>query len=155
MNALVVYDTVYGNTEQVARAVADVLGTGANTRLVRVSEAAGLDLAGIDLLVLGSPTHGWRPTPAMREFLDRLPEGSLRNLPAAVFDTRLRGIRVLTGSAARSLAKTVERMGVRLVLPPESFVVVRSEGPLAEGELTRAMEWARALVERVAAQAKP
>lgn len=150
MNALVVYDSVYGNTQQVARAVSDVLASRANTRLVRVSEAAGLDLAGIDLLMLGSPTHGWRPTPAMRDLLDRLPEGSLRNLPAAAFDTRLRGIRLLTGSAARSLAKTIERMGARLILPPESFLVVRSEGPLAEGELTRATEWARALIDSAA-----
>lgn len=146
MNAPVVYDSQYGNTEHVARTVAEALGTSAEARCVRLDAARPIELQGVDLLVLGSPTQGWGPTPAMRSFLEGVPSEQLRGLTAVCFDTRFRMPRWMTGSAAGVMAGKLREKGVSLLVPPESFFVKRREGPLRSGELDRASAWARMLV---------
>lgn len=84
------------------------------------------------------------PTPAMRSFLGRLPE--VGGGTAACFDTRFDKSPLLTGSAAKAIAKKLGRLGYELVAPPESFFVVDSEGPLTDGELERARAWGASLV---------
>jgi flavodoxin I len=152
MNALVIYDSTFGNTEQVARAIADSLGETGSVRLVRVSEAGPLDLEELDLLVLGCPTQRYKPTPAVQAFLESIPRKALRGLPAVAFGTRYRKARWLTGSAARAIAKGLQKAGASLILPPESFFVAAREGPLEEGELQRAGDWARAVLASFEAQ---
>jgi flavodoxin len=142
MNALVVYDTQYGDTELVAQAIAGALGAHGEVRLILVGAAGPHGLDGGDLLVLGCPTQRHGPTPAFEALLDRLPPERVRGLPAAAFDTRYRMNRLLSGSAARSIARRLRGMGARLVAPPESFFVAGREGPLEEGELARSARWA-------------
>lgn len=147
MKSLVIYDSEFGNTEQIAQVVANRLGEFGQARTLRVEIADPQDLEGIDLLVLGSPTQGWRATQPFKSFVDLFPEGSMDGLPAAVFDTRFKMTEVLTGSAAKRSSKQLRKLGLELLLPPESFFVKSKEGPLYEGELERAASWAVKLAE--------
>ena len=76
MKAVVVYDSKYGNTEQIARAVAEALGTGGDVRAVRGGAVAPADIRDVDLLVVGSPTHAWGPTGAIKAFVQSYSIGS-------------------------------------------------------------------------------
>jgi flavodoxin len=142
MKALVVYDSKFGNTERLARAIAEELGAGEPAVLVAAGAASERDLAGIDLLVVGGPTQGHGLSPALRAFLERIPQEAVRDVPTVTFDTRLSWPRLLSGSAAAGSARRLEKKGARLLVPPESFLVTKGEGPLAEGELARASSWA-------------
>ncbi|NIN65951.1 MAG: flavodoxin [Anaerolineae bacterium] len=146
MNALVVYDSTFGNTESIAEAIADVLAQRGTARLLRVNKVQPGDLEGIDLLVAGCPTQRRKPTPAIVAFLGVTPAAALEGLAVAAFDTRYRRFRLVTGSAARALAKRLRKAGAALLLPPESFFVLGREGPLEEGELGRAADWARKIL---------
>jgi flavodoxin len=152
MNALVVYDSQYGNTEMIARAVAEALNEFGPAQAVRVADADSRKVEAADLVIVGSPTQGWRATPAMRSFLAHVPPEDWAAVSTASFDTRFHKPRLLTGSAARSIAKQLSRAGFPPVLPPESFFVGGTRGPLEEGEVERARRWARAVRERVAAK---
>ncbi|HEU4784897.1 MAG TPA: flavodoxin domain-containing protein [Ktedonobacterales bacterium] len=149
MHALVVYDSQFGNTERIAAAIADTLRTTGEVRLAHVDPAHPLDLEGIDLLILGSPTQGWQSTEAIQALLSDLTPRQLHGRAVACFDTRFQKPRWITGSAARRMAASLRHMGVTLVAPPESFFVEGKEGPLLTGELGRAAVWARALLNRI------
>lgn len=146
MNALVIYDSKFGNTERIARAVAGALE---DARAIRVDQCAPFELEGVDLLVIGSPTQGWRATPAIQTFLREIAMRPLRDLPVACFDTRFDKPRWLTGSAAHMIAKRLREGEARLVVPPECFFVAASEGPLEDGEIERATAWAKDIRARV------
>jgi len=154
MKAMVVYDSVFGNTEQVAQAIGRALGSPEDVRVVQVANVRAEELAGVELLVVGSPTRGFRATPATVSFLRGIPARGLQGARVAAFDTRISmrdpgipGILRLMvkafGYAAKPIADQLERKGGRLAAPPEGFFVNGSEGPLKEGELERAASWAR------------
>jgi flavodoxin len=149
MNALVIYDSTFGNTESLAEAIADVLAQRGTARLLRVNKVQPGDLEGIDLLVAGCPTQRRKPTPAIVAFLGVTPAAALEGLAVAAFDTRYRRPRLVTGSAAKAVAKRLRKAGAALLLPPESFFVMGREGPLEEGELGRAADWARKILNRL------
>lgn len=149
MNALVVYDSQYGNTARIAAVIGDTLRTTGDLRSIRVDEAQPIDLEGVDLLILGSPTQGWAPTKAMQAFIASLSPEQLRGRTVACFDTRFQKPRWLTGSAARVMANRLQKLGVELVVAPESYFVERSEGPLVAGERGRAAVWARIILDKV------
>ncbi|HEU5370366.1 MAG TPA: flavodoxin family protein [Ktedonobacterales bacterium] len=151
MKALVVYDSQYGNTEQIAKAIADTLRALGDVQVVRVNPAHPLDLQGVDLLLVGSPTQGWQPTKAMQDLLANLSPDQLRGVAIACFDTRFQKPRWMTGSAARVMANKFRRMSISPILLPESFFVEQTEGPLRTGELSRAATWARTVLDKVQA----
>src|SRR5687767_14943126 len=126
MRTLVVYETEYGNTEQIARAIAEVLGEHGEARAMavgEVEEVEALSKEGLDLLVVGAPTQRHSlPTP-MRELLEGAPRGALEGLRAMAFDTRYHRTRWITGSAAKEIGKLLRRLGCHLLAPPESFFV--------------------------------
>ena len=160
MKALVVYDSQYGNTERIARTIADTLSASGDVRAIHVDAAHPAELQSVDLLVVGCPTQGWRPTPATQSFLERVSSERIGSLTVACFDTRFRLPRWITGSAAKVMARKLKAKGASLVLEPESFFVKGSEGPLRGGELDRASTWAQMLLEkaevpRPAAQREP
>lgn len=148
MNTLIMYDSTFGNTEQIARAIADTLREHGTVRLFRASKAGSLDLKEADLLVIGGPTQRHGLSPALRAFLERLPRRTLRGLSAATFDTRYHMSAWKSGSAAPRIASRLKRTGASLVVPPESFFVAEREGPLEEGELERAGRWALEVYEQ-------
>jgi len=137
MKILIVYDSTYGNTEEIARAIGEAI-TG-EVKVLRVGEADPSET--FDLLIVGSPTHGGRPTQAIQDFTKRVP--ALNGAPVAAFDTRLSTSLVkIFGYAAGRIGKTLEKKGGTLVKPPEAFFVKGTKGPLREGELERAASWA-------------
>lgn len=159
MNILIVYDSQFGNTERIAQAIAARLGT---ARLLRVEEADALNFSSCDLLIAAGPTQRQKTSPAMRAWLERLPRRSLKDIPAATFDTRYRMSRFLTGSAAERIASRLKHAGARLVVPPESFFMERDVPPQGEkrrhdmehlepGEVERAGDWAAGILERMGA----
>lgn len=155
MKALVVYDSVFGNTEKIAREIGNAIGAGNEAQTVRAADVKDEMLDGIDLLVVGSPTRKFRPTATVVSFLNRLPASRLEGLRAAAFDTRvdldrigspvLRFIINQGGYAARPIAKRLERRGAEIAAELAGFLVENSEGPLKAGELERAATWARHL----------
>jgi len=157
MKAMVVYDSVHGNTRQVAETVAEALRVAADVETREVTEVEPGQLTGLDVLIVGAPTHAFQPTAAARAFLKRIPPGALRGARVAAFDTRISeedvGSGVFSffvkffGYAAEPIAARLKRKGGDLTLPPEGFFVLESEGPLKAGELERAANWARPMVE--------
>jgi flavodoxin len=152
MPALVIYDSAYGNTAQIAEAIRSGLPDGAIIRLISSLDPRHLPEA--DLLVIGSPTQGGRPTPAMLAWLDKLPAASFRGKQFAAFDTRidadrqgigLRFVMGLIGYAAPRIAASLTAKGAKEIAQPTGFIVTGKEGPLAGGEVARAKAWAAAI----------
>jgi flavodoxin I len=144
MKALIVYDSLYGNTEQIAKAIGGAI-TG-EVKVVKVGEANPAEVGAYDLLIVGSPTQGGRHTKPMQEFLGKIPADALKNKNVAAFDTRIKAIWVkLFGYAAGRIADALKDKGGNLVAPAEAFFVKSAKGPLAEGELERAAVWAKGI----------
>ena len=167
MRALVVYESMYGNTHVIASNIAIGLRGTYEVTLVPVAAATAELVAEADLLVVGAPTHRHGlPTassrqrarkaaakpdsgltldpdtggPALEDWLGGLADG---HALAAAFDTRLAGAPVLTGRASRRIGRLLKRHGHRLVTAPESFIV--SQLNLVDGESLRARQWGAAL----------
>lgn len=155
MKTLVIYDSVFGNTEKIAKAI----GEGSGAKVVQVNAVKPEDMAGVELLLVGSPTRGFRPTDGMKKFLKDLSSRSLKGVGVGGFDTRMDvdevDNKVLTfmekifGYAAEPIAKTLVQKGGRQVIPPAGFIVKASEGPLRDGELERAREWGKEALKNV------
>lgn len=142
MKTLVVYDSVFGNTEKIARSIAGALpGT---VKVSRAAEVTPDDVRGADMLVLGSPTVGGRATKPMQDFVQRIPGSVAQRVRLAAFDTRItmKFVR-LFGYAAPRMAEEMALKGSSLKLPAEGFIVKGRNGPLADGELDRAAEWGK------------
>jgi len=144
MNTLIIYDSLYGNTELLARTIGNAV-TG-DLEVARVGDATLSELGSFGLVIVGSPTQGGRPTQAMQDYLGGLP--SLGGAQVAAFDTRLtnRWVKVF-GFAADKIAAALKAHEGDLVAEPEGFFVEGKEGPLVEGELERAEAWARGILE--------
>jgi flavodoxin len=142
MKIMIVYDSTFGNTERIAKAIGGAIAGGAE--VIRVGEVNPAEMKPIDILIVGSPTHGGRPTPAILDFIDRLSESAMKGVKAAAFDTRFSTRLVgIFGYAAEKIADGLKAKGAILVLPPEAFYVRSRKGPLKEGEQEHAATWAR------------
>jgi flavodoxin len=157
MKAMVVYDSVFGNTEKIAQAIGHALGSPEDVEIVQVGNAKPEQLAGLTLLIVGSPTRKFSPTAATTSFLKSIPKNGLKGVKVAAFDTRftvsaIEKVRILAffvkmfGYAAKPIADRLEKKGAGLAVPPEGFYVSDTEGPLLEGELERAADWAKQIV---------
>ncbi len=141
MKTLVIYESFFGNTEKIARAVGMALGL-ADSDIVRVGELNADQLSGLELLIVGSPTRAFQPGPETKVFLKKLPSGSLRGVKVSAFDTRahmnektpgfLRFMANLFGYAAEPIAKKLVQRGGILALEPAGFLVLNTEGPLKD-----------------------
>ncbi|MFI7700586.1 flavodoxin family protein [Nonomuraea sp. NPDC049480] len=163
MHALVVYESMYGNTKEIAEAVAEGLAARMPAEVVEVGSAPSAVGEEVRLLVVGGPTHAFSMSRAstrksaaeqaerplvsrgdgVREWLATLRTSSA-GLGSAAFDTRIVKPR-MPGSAARAVAKRLRRLGIRAVAPAQSFYVSGTQGPLVEGELERARQWGESL----------
>jgi hypothetical protein len=165
MRSLVVYESWFGNTRRVAEEIAGGLAAEGEVDVRTVDDPLSA-LEGVDLLVLGGPTHVHGLSSrrsregaleqgghgeagiGVRGFIDRLPNGA-DGPRVAAFDTRAHKPVLLVGSAARGIARRLREHGYTLVTEPESFFVEGTPGPLEEGELERAKEWGRTLANEV------
>jgi len=160
MKALVVYETMWGNTEQVARAVATGVGESYQVDVIEASGAPSRPGPEVSLIVAGGPTHAFsmsRPRTradaltrgadhgtegsGLREWLEQLPAGDHQQV-IATFDTKVKKVKLLPG-AAKGAAKVAAQHGYQRAAHAESFYVQDTEGPLVDGELERARQWGR------------
>jgi flavodoxin len=156
MKACVIYDSQYGNTEQIAQAIHETFRARGESTLLRAADTTDEALAGCDVLVVGSPTQAFHATKPVDAWLKEL---SLQGVRAAAFDTRFdmaevesRMLRLAVkvagdgAYAAPRIASELEKVGATLVVAPEGFIVEGTEGPLRPGELERAAEWAGQII---------
>ncbi len=168
MKALVVYESMYGNTHLISTSIADALRTTHEVTLVPVAEATRQLVAEADLLVVGGPTHMHRLStassrrmaaeaaakqasgltldpdaagPGLRDWFNGLGDG---HALAACFDTRINARAAFTGRASRGIRKLLKQHGYHLIAAPESFLVT-SRSSLLDGEAARARHWGAAL----------
>jgi flavodoxin len=141
MKTLVVYASRKGNTRRVAEEIGRVMADRGPVELFEVADAPSR-LPASDVLFIGGPTEGHSASPPMVEFLDRLAADSMVGRKVAVFDTRVAWPKMLSGSAAESIAQRVGALGAAIVGSPGSFIVTMKP-ELKEGELERAAKWAR------------
>lgn len=156
MKAVVVYESLWGNTAAIAHAIA--AGIGEKARCLSTGEATPEAIKGADLIVAGSPVLAFRmPSekvranlhnetaaphppdlshPPMQQWLKTVPPGQGRS--AAAFDTRARGP---FGSASPAIAKSLVKQGYQAIGKPQGFIVTGKYGPLRDGEIDRAREW--------------
>jgi len=177
MRAVIIYESIYGNTHVIADAIARGLEPGNEVTVVPVTNATQELLDGAGLVVVGGPTHlhgmshaNTRKAAVEQEHkhpgqvpLDPDAEGpGLRNwfsslgrmsASAAAFDTRLSGPAAFTGRAAKGVARLLERHGLTLIAEAESFLVTK-DNQLAPGEEDRAQEWGKQLAARIMATAE-
>jgi menaquinone-dependent protoporphyrinogen IX oxidase len=142
MNALVVYWSKFGHTQQLAETIAAEIATSDSARAMSLEQLTSADLSAADLIILGCPTHVGRLPEAVRPLLAAFPKRLLKRTPAAAFDTSYQMHRLLLPfTASRRLARALRKLGGRLVVQPENFIVGGREGPLMDGELARARQW--------------
>jgi hypothetical protein len=169
MNGLVVYESMYGNTAAVASAIAQgIAACGIEATCRPAGDVTHDDASRADLLVVGGPTHAHgmsrqstretaasdksndfaKPTltPGLREWIEALPNGEARR--AASFDTRIDKPVLLTGSAAKGIARRLEQKGFLVLIKPESFFVT-TRNELLAGEIERAVRWGSELASAV------
>lgn len=163
MKALVVYESMFGNTAAVAQAIGEGLGATMQVELRQVHDVSPDALDDVDLLVVGGPTHVFsmsRPKTreeavsqggtggsvdfGLREWMSSVPNTAPGH-SVVTFDTRMVKGRHFPGSAAKSAARAARKQGLSIAAPSESFFVVGSAGPLVDGETERATDWGRKL----------
>ncbi len=168
MKALVVYESMYGNTRHIAEAIAEGLRWSMPADVVLARDAIGLDLEGVELVVVGGPTHAWGISSkrtrdgaakvtkhpdhlldmshweiGIRDWLDQA--DGMHKCRGVSFDTRFDKPKLVTGSAARSIQRRLNHAGFRAIDKPNSFRVTGMAGPLVPGEGSRAEQWGEAI----------
>ena len=144
MNGLVVFDTSYGNTRILAEAIAGALqATGIETDTLHVKKVKKLRAEDYNFIVIGSPTRLGTMSLTVKGFLGRFNDKAWTGKPFAVFDTELsENIEMQEGSAAEKIAGKLKEEQMKQLLPVLKAVVLGRKGPLQEGEIERAKEYA-------------
>ncbi|MFP4520839.1 MAG: flavodoxin family protein [Fibrobacterota bacterium] len=165
MKALVVFDSFFGNTEKAAVEIARNLGSREEVTVSNIKTIKPEDILSYSLLIVGSPTRAFRPSPGMSVFLKSIKPGSLEGMRTAAFDTRIHenetGSRFITlmmklfGYAALPIHKSLIKKGGIEVSEPAGFFVNDTKGPLKKGENERAAEWARSIRKVVLSEEEP
>ena len=142
----VVYDSWYGNTAKIAEVIGRKLGE--DTQVLRAEDATAYDLSDLEILIVGSPTHGGMPTPAIQNFLERVGSRSLGGVKVAAFDTRVPARWVkLIGFASSRIIRQLRAKGGTPIGPNVGFYVHGKQGPLVGTERARAEAWAKQILQ--------
>ena len=153
MKTLLLFDSYFGNTEKIARAIAKAFENDSNFQIKRNNEATTEELSTYELLIVGSSTRGFQPTEEVAKLIKGIKPGALKKTKIAAFDTRLalenihnkllKGMVHMGGYAAKPIAARLFKKGAIQMIEPEGFYVMDTEGPLKEGELERAEAWGK------------
>jgi len=144
MKALIIYDSQYGNTEKIAKAIG--AGFEGDIRVKKVGTVNADDIAWAKTVIIGSPTQGGRQTAAIKDFVEKLPADTFTGKRLAAFDTRAKSFIVkLFGYAGQRIEDSLKGKGGNITAQPQGFFVASTKGPLVEGEEARATTWAKAL----------
>ena len=172
MRAIVIYESMFGNTHAVAQHIAEGIEAVFEAAVVPVHDATSEQLAAADVVVVGGPTHVHGMSSersragavdmatkdddleldpdaygqGLRDWFDALADGGGAGRLAAAFDTRVHGSTLLTGQASKGIAKRLASHGFELVIDPESFFVDKSSH-LEAGEVDRATAWGHRIAE--------
>jgi flavodoxin len=132
--AIVIYDSKFGNTGQVARSLADGLQkAGVETSCFNMRDVKAETLSGYDLIAVGGPTQAFSASKPMKDFLEQLDNVTgLKGKQGFAFDTKFASR--LSGSAAKYIESKLSKLGLEIVKTRQSAIVKKSEGPLEEGE---------------------
>jgi len=159
MKCLILYDSYYSNTEKVAQEIGKALSASLDVEVVRINELKPDALSGVDVLVTGTPTRGFRPSDAFKAYLKDMPPAQLQNVQVAAFDTRIAledmdnkvgyFFMKIFGYAAGPLTEQLKAKGGQVIVPGEGFYVLDSEGPLKDGEIERATAWAKTILAKL------
>ncbi len=126
-----IYDTKFGNTQKIAKVLADgIEAAGIETDCRRVGDVDMSKLTEYDLLLIGGPTHVFGLSKPMKDFLQRLERIDIRGKKGFAFDTKLKSR--FAGSAAKGIEKMLEKRGVSIVKAHASAIVKGGEGPLED-----------------------
>jgi len=147
LNTLIIYDSLHGNTKKIADSISKGFD---NIKVISVENITLEDIKGINLLIVGSPTHGGTTKPSLLEFLNSIPLNYLKDVYITSFDTRFdeKKLKLLLkllvktiGYAAIKISKILESKGGKLLIQPEGFFVDDTKGPITKGEEERAVKW--------------
>jgi len=141
MKTLVIYDSNFGNTKIIAEELArNIVGV---SKAVSVGQFKDSDLDNLDLLIVGSPINGWRPTESILKMLNSIKGKIQKGLMFTTFDTRIKVF--YHGDAKDKLANMLKASGAKLMSESQAFYVIGKDGPLVDGELERAANWAKSI----------
>lgn len=153
MKALIVYDSVHGNTQQIAEEISAALlcelKDQGDVRMKRAEEFVLDELANVDLLILGGPVRRHNVSPTIARLLNEMPTCALHGIAVAAFETRYALSAGLTDSVASKMARLLRRLGARQLVQAESFAIAEKQGPLSPGELERADRWVLDILEKM------
>ncbi len=148
MKTLIVYFSKFGNTKRIAEAVADVMRQAGEARVVSIDRLVASDFEGADIVVVGSPTHGFNVPPAVRSILDAQPAGILAGKSVAAFDTTIKPWPLRLMRASPKLLRQLQKLGGNPIAGPRTFFVKTSKTQqsgevdlLLEGEIEQARQW--------------
>jgi flavodoxin len=157
MNVLIIYDTVFGNTETIAKSIGIGMQSSAFVQVVNITNLTSTQLQQADFVVIGSPTRGFRATEGISKFVKELAPEQFTGKRIAAFDTRMdmqdiksgmsRFIVKTGGFAADKIAKDLKKKGMQLVKEPEGFLVTGDQGStMVAGEPERATGWGKSFL---------
>jgi flavodoxin len=150
MNILVAYYSKFGNTAKVAETIAGVMSTTGTVSCLNVDELTPAKLIGYDLAIMGTPTHRMNLPEPVKEVIRSLPKRTLQGTPVAAFDTSYKMSWFLSQfTASKPLNKALCKLGGKRIIRPKTFHVTGREGPLYDGEIQRAMQWAESILAKV------
>lgn len=153
MKVFIIYDSLFGNTEKIAKTIGETLSLSHDTIVVKADNNTITNMEDVNLLVIGSPTHGGWFTEPIKKFIASLPTETLQNFKVATFDTSFpttnmgfitNHLAKIFGNAAPRISKKLNKKGAT-VIDSKIFYVLGKEGPLQEGEIERAQMWANQL----------
>lgn len=145
MKTLVLYDSNFGNTKIIAEEIAKKIGNG--VKLSSVKQFDGKDIDDLDLLIIGCPINGWRPTEATFGAINLLKDKLKNGLKYTTFDTRMKIF--IHGDAKEQLSQILTKAGGKLIFEPQAFYVSRKMGPLYDGELEKVDSWTKLILSKI------
>jgi flavodoxin len=150
MNTTILYYSKFGNTQKVAEEIAKVFEPLGSARVINSLQLSSTDFTGVDLVILGSPTYKMNVPEELREALKETPHKIFKSKKVAAFDTSYKLSGWLAGmSASHKLISKLRGLGGKPVVSPQIFHVVERQGPLVEGELERARDWANQIRQKL------
>ena len=156
MKGIIIYDTSHGNTKKIAEAIAETLkASEIEVDLFDVKDAKKLGTTNYSFLVLGSPTKFGTMSFAIKFFLGKVKSEEWMDKPFAAFDTEnpenveQSRLQNKEWSAAEKIAIKLNEKKMKQVLPVLKALVLGQKGPLVEGEIDRAKNYAQELATKL------
>ena len=150
MNTCVIYYSKFGHTHQVSESIAAAFLTNGSVKLTEAMDLTADDFRDIDLMVMGCPTHKMNMPEDLKPLCKQLPRKCMQGKNCAVFDTSYEMSAFLNRfTASKKLKSKLRKLGGKIVVNPETFIVEGRKGPLRAGELERAAEWGNLIRQQI------